>query len=294
MIQEKQDQIEELDGVRENLKESYEFRLEEREKELAKVQEESKLYTEGLESQIETLKKAVAEAKVTGNAKFKEVEQSYIDQIAELNKEHEATLKTNNDSVAAISAEKATLEKDLDKSKKEVEKLQGQIENNMKKEENMLKTMEGLKKASENAAELAEQVKGLTKDNTKMKKELDGFGEKFREEQNKRKNLLNELEDMKGKIRVYARIRPFSKTELADPEKAVDCYEVNDSMTLTIQGRITNQYNFDSVFGPESTQEQIFDETKRLVQSAIDGYNVCIFAYGQTGSGKTFTIQGSP
>lgn len=30
-----------------------------------------------------------------------------------------------------------------------------------------------------------------------------------------------------------------------------------------------------------------------LVQSSVDGYNVCIFAYGQTGSGKTFTIYGS-
>lgn len=48
---------------------------------------------------------------------------------------------------------------------------------------------------------------------------------KYKEEQTKRKKLLNELEDMKGKVRVYCRIRPFSKRELDDPEKSKPCYK---------------------------------------------------------------------
>lgn len=42
-----------------------------------------------------------------------------------------------------------------------------------------------------------------------------------------------------------------------------------------------------------SSYIQVFEDTKHLMQSAVDGYNVCIFAYGQTGSGKTFTIYGN-
>ena len=39
------------------------------------------------------------------------------------------------------------------------------------------------------------------------------------------------------------------------------------------------KYRFDSVFTPSSTQEDVFADAKRLVQTAMDGCNVCVFAY---------------
>ncbi|KAH9509084.1 Kinesin-like protein kif16b [Bulinus truncatus] len=42
------------------------------------------------------------------------------------------------------------------------------------------------------------------------------------------------------------------------------------------------------------TQEMVFSSLgEDVVQSAFDGYNICIFAYGQTGSGKTHTMMGT-
>jgi hypothetical protein len=56
-------------------------------------------------------------------------------------------------------------------------------------------------------------------------------------------------------------------------------------------------YEFDSCFGGKmsesNSQADVFADTKNLMTSVLDGYNVCIFAYGQTGSGKTFTMIGA-
>ena len=84
--------------------------------------------------------------------------------------------------------------------------------------------------------------------------EFEEVNTKYKEEQTKRKKLLNELEDLKGKVRVYCRIRPFSKREMADPERFVKCYQKTDEMSLTVGTRTRSKdYNFDSVFDSEST-----------------------------------------
>jgi|UPI000581A959 kinesin family protein C1 len=54
------------------------------------------------------------------------------------------------------------------------------------------------------------------------------------------------------------------------------------------------RFAFDSVFSPKHGQDDVWEATEPLIQSAVDGYNVTIFAYGQTGSGKTYTMLGHP
>uniref|UniRef100_A0A3B5M9S9 Kinesin-like protein n=1 Tax=Xiphophorus couchianus TaxID=32473 RepID=A0A3B5M9S9_9TELE len=85
------------------------------------------------------------------------------------------------------------------------------------------------------------------------------------------------------KIRVFCRIRPVNRSE-ATQGGAVVVAKLDDySVTVETQ-RGPREFQFDKVFSTEASQE--------LMQSVIDGYNVCIFAYGQTGSGKTFTMVG--
>ena len=107
-----------------------------------------------------------------------------------------------------------------------------------------------------------------------------------------RKKLLDESIDAKGRIRVYWRLRPLSSKELATKE--LQAVKAVDESTIRFENNGKECINtYDSVFNFDTSQEYVFEDTKKLIQHAFDGYNVCIFAYGATGSGKTYTIQGT-
>lgn len=116
-----------------------------------------------------------------------------------------------------------------------------------------------------------------------------------------------DLQELKGNIRVFCRVRPLLVDD-EDSEQAqsvvqypqvgelagrgidlvqaegkngilfhlalyCSCYRL--LMILNAGQKYT--FSFDKVFGPEITQENVFEEISQLVQSALDGYKVTIF-----------------
>jgi hypothetical protein len=127
----------------------------------------------------------------------------------------------------------------------------------------------------------------LMRENAVLTKKAKVLEDKWKQEALLRKKLYNELQDLKGKIRVLCRARPF-KPEVEEGQVEL---VFADPYTLQVPAK-NKEFVFDCAFPPETRQEQVWAECKALAQSALDGFNVCIFAYGQTGSGKTFTMQG--
>ncbi|PWZ06797.1 Kinesin-like protein KIN-14F [Zea mays] len=107
------------------------------------------------------------------------------------------------------------------------------------------------------------------------------------------RKLYNQVQDLKGSIRVYCRVRPFLPGQ-ASPSTVASIDEGN--ITLVIPSKsgkeVRKTFSFNKVFGSSATQDEVFLDTQPLIRSVLDGYNVCIFAYGQTGSGKTYTMSG--
>ncbi|XP_013399469.1 kinesin-like protein KIF11-B [Lingula anatina] len=98
------------------------------------------------------------------------------------------------------------------------------------------------------------------------------------------------------KIQVSVRCRPMNSSERQGSFCVTDINGLKRE--VTVKERMgaqthTKTFQFDRVFGPKSTQFEVYKEVAMpVIDEVLMGYNCTIFAYGQTGTGKTYTMEG--
>jgi hypothetical protein len=196
-------------------------------------------------------------------------------QEADLRATHDAATKAVEEEIEAVRRELTVLKA---RSAQELSAAQMEIEDLKRANEELLRRAESAEAGMRGMQAEVQEARAVQQYNTQLHKDL-------AREQLQRKRLHNEMEDMKGKIRVYVRIRPFSTNERS--RGCTEAVTKDGKLSVLVKGAngpdSKKNYDFDNVFaGVESnTQADIFRDTKHLMLSVIDGYNVCIFAYGQ-------------
>ena len=137
-----------------------------------------------------------------------------------------------------------------------------------------------------NLKELKEELTKEQEINTKLNEGLE-------KERNLRRKIHNRYMYLRGNMRIMCRLRPFLPNEIKSKKSQMETILLNNDMVLINEGnKIPKMFEFDYVFDEHSTQEDIYEEVSLLIQSMIQGNNICIMSYGQTCTGKTYTIQG--
>ncbi|KAJ9144825.1 Kinesin-domain-containing protein [Coniochaeta hoffmannii] len=103
-------------------------------------------------------------------------------------------------------------------------------------------------------------------------------------------------EDGRTAVRVAVRVRPPLQPtdpgyDLIPQRFQRPMVQVTSNTSLAIdspQGR--KLFVFDRVFGPDVTQEGIWEYLSDSVNAFTQGYNVSLLAYGQSGAGKSYTM----
>ncbi|EGD73563.1 carboxy terminal motor kinesin [Salpingoeca rosetta] len=217
------------------------------------------------------------------------------------------TLKAENEQLATTCTE---LKSDVDQKQAAIVELRETVDDLQGKQSSLLQELDGLRSHLSHATSTIEQQTSEIKDLHDKVAALEACVKEHEQQaivdEAERRRLHNMVQELKGNVRVFCRVRPFLSGEDASAdEQPVACLDgktntlascacsanVFSSIKLTVHPSAMVLCSW-QVFDRDSTQAQVFEEIEQLVQSSMDGYNVCVFAYGQTGSGKTYTMLG--
>lgn len=298
-----------------------------------KYEEEAKIDKENLKTEIDNLNTQIQEKSqhllsttaFENNKKELGIEINNIrsENFEQLNKKTEMLMNQNKD----LKSEIDVLERNI-QSKLMPKNLSLKL--NIERENETLQMVnETRKKKIEESATLAKQYEKMQLKYNSLQSELSTFENKIKalkdsiqhhkdelqKKETARRVLHNELQDLRGNIRVFCRIKPETNPQFIlkeintlDPDESINEETLSKFDRAQLQIEMPNDllekqnssprkqqlnnsvFEFDKIFNEKSTNEEVFDEVSQLVQSSLDGYKVCIFAYGQTGSGKTYTM----
>jgi chromosome segregation ATPase len=118
-----------------------------------------------------------------------------------------------------------------------------------------------------------------------VSEELRSIEKKYNAQREYNAQLLSKMLHLQGNIQVYCRVRPMTISEMQRGYK-----EIVESLSETEVGCFDSRTNkwksfaYDRVWGPDQSQQSVFQDVEPLALSVVDGFNACIFAYGQTGT----------
>jgi hypothetical protein len=86
--------------------------------------------------------------------------------------------------------------------------------------------------------------------------------------------LVTTISDMKGKNRVFCRLRPLNDNEQSLKEKSIICSPDEFTIAHPWKDDKSKQHIYDRVFNTNITQEEVFQDTKVIYLKSLYFVNI--------------------
>ena len=250
-----------------------------------------------LGSEVASLKRQIQDLKFDSETAVQQ-KGGVVEELQDELRQKSRELASRADEIAESQAQASKLRSELEQNDKAYAHELSQREQELRKDlersanEQAAQAEGASQEAEKRCRQLAQEVAQMKSRLEESNKSRAAAEDRYAKESQLRRELHNRVVELQGNIRVFCRVRPLMPYEKKDAMGADITSLPEKGVVSLVRDEVEQKFEFEQVFGQDSTQTEVFEQTCDLITSVLDGFNVCIFAYGQTGSGKTFTMEG--